>query len=200
MLNDSSIRSEPFLWIHLSGIVFLPVLLEIVWVSLALGNSFSPILELSLLGIGGIVPVLLMQLIRPFNIFSILLVSLKAESLTSEQKKILSLFKTTKQNFFSLLAAFIMAITLGLLYRLSPLSIGIASCLPQWHLLGLAIAILAFLGSNLFLQVPLGVLLVLLTKQSRLSEIEPYTTEKIDQNFTTPGIKVSRFSPKKVST
>jgi hypothetical protein len=190
----SALRSEPFLWIHLSGIALFPALLEVVWAGLAIGSpgSFST-LELVLIAIIGILPVLLMQLIRPFEIFSILLFALKPECLSLEQRQILAVFRTTKLKFLSAIAAGIMILLLWLLYSLSPLAIGLASFFPQSHVLGLEIAILAFLGSNLFLQVPISVLAVLLTKKSQLATMEPYPVDKINQDFTVPGIKVNQI-------
>ena len=189
----STLRSEPFLWIHLAGIALFPVLLEVTLIGLAIGDSFPYYIELPLLGAIAILPILLMQLNRPFDIFSILLFSLKPECLSDEQKKILSLFKTTKQKLISAIAAEIMLLILWLLYRLAPLAVGIAGFLPQWRILGLAIAAVAFLVGNLFLQVPLSVLLVLLTKESKLAQIEPYPDEQIKQSFTIPGIKVGKI-------
>ena len=190
----SALRSEPFLWIHLSGIALFPALLELVWVGLAMGSpgSFSA-LELVLIAIMGVVPVLWMQLIRPFEIFSILLFALKPECLSLEQRQILAVFKTAKLKFLSTIAAGIMVIVLWLLYSLCPLAIGLASFLPQSRILGLVIAILAFLGSNLFLQVPMSVLAVLLTNKSQLATMEPYPVDKISQDFTVPGIKVNQI-------
>ncbi|MGL5940913.1 MAG: low-complexity tail membrane protein [Waterburya sp.] len=189
----STLRSEPFLWIHLAGIVMFPALLEVVLLGLGTGDSWAYILELSLLAILGILPILWMQLTRPFDIFSILLFSLKAESLTNEQRKILSLFKTAKQKLFSLVAAGIMVLVLWLLYGLSPLAVGLVGFLPQWRILGLAIAIIAFFGCNLFLQVPVSVLLVLLTPKLSYVEAEPYPVDQIEQDFTVPGIKVNKI-------
>ncbi|WP_019504605.1 low-complexity tail membrane protein [Pleurocapsa sp. PCC 7319] len=189
----STFRSEPFLWIHLSGIVLFPILLEIVLIGLATGDSFSYILELLLIAAFGIIPVLRMQLTCPFDIFSILLFSLNPESLTTEQTRILSLFKSNKQKLFAILAAGFMLLLLWLLYRLSPLAVALFDFIPQWRILGLIIATIAFFGSNLFLQVPLSVLLVLLTKQSQFAQIEPYPQDQIEQDFTVPGIKVSKI-------
>jgi len=193
MLEVKSLRSEPFLWIHLSGIVMFPVCLGIMWIALGLGNTFNPFVELSILALIGILSILLMQLTRPFNIFSILLVSLRAESLNDQQKKILVLFKTFKNSLVSLLASSVMVVTLWLIYCLSPLSVGAINFVPQWRILSIAIACVAFWASNLFLQVPLSVLLVLLTKQAKLAKIKPYAVDKIEQDFTTPGIKVSKI-------
>jgi len=193
MLDAKSLRSEPFLWIHLSGIVMFPVFLSIVWIALGSGNAFTPLVELLTLALVGILPILLMQLTRPFNIFSILFVSLKTESLNDQQKVILALFKTFKQYFSSLVASGVMVLSLWLIYCLSPLSFGAINFVPQWRIVSLAIASVAFWASNLFLQVPLSVLLVLLTKEKKLATIKPYNVEKIDQNFTKPGIQVSKI-------
>jgi hypothetical protein len=190
----SSLRSEPFLWIHLSGIALFPIFLEITWLALAIGNPASfAVLELLPIAIVGIIPVLWMQLVYPFDIFSILLVSLKPEKLTIQQRKILTLLKTKQQQWLSAIAAILMIFVLWLLARLAPLAIELVAFLPQWRVFGLAIASLAFLGSNLFLQVPLGVLSVLLSSESKLANIEPYQLETIEKSFTVPGIKVNKI-------
>lgn len=199
----SSWRLEPFLWIHLSGIVIFPALLEVVLIGLGIGDSFGYIWELSLLVIFAILPILWMQLTRPFDIFSVLLFSLKAESLTNEQLKILSLFKTFQHKFVSLLVAGIMTGILWLLYSLSPLSVGVVDWIPQWRILGMTIALFAFLGSNLFLQIPISVLFVLLTKKLSYVQTPPYPIEEIEQSFTVPGIKIDKilwFLPPEVET
>ena len=193
MLNLKSLRSEPFLWIHLTGIVMFPICLEISMMALSIGDSYPVALELFLLIAIGILPILLMQWLRPFYIFSILFLSVKPETLSDDQRVILSLFKTFKQKLLSAIASVIIFFSLWLLYRLSPLATGVVDFLPQWHILGLSIAILAFLASNLFLQVPLSVLLVLITKQSKLDRVEPYPTEKINRSFAIPGIKVNQI-------
>ena len=55
-------------------------------------------------------------------------------------------------------------------------------------------AIVAFFGANLFVQIPLSVLQVLFTQESELTqiELELYTPETIEANFTTPGIQLSK--------
>ena len=186
-----NIRSEPFLWIHLAGVALFPGLLFIAWIGLSIGDSFSYVLELLWLAAIAIIPILFMQLTRPFYIFSVLIFSRSPECLSESQRKILSLFKTFKQKLLSIIAAAIMMLVLWLIYRLSPLAIGIV-VLPQWRILGLAIATLAFLGSNLFLQVPLSVLQVLLAKEAFI-KAEAYPLEKIARSFTIPGIKVSKI-------
>lgn len=188
-----NIRTEPFLWIHLTGIALFPIFIGLTSIALAVGDSFSYVIELPLLAAIAILPILLMQLIRPFDIFSVLFLSLKPECLSDEQRQILALFKTFKQQLTSITAALLMLAILWLLYHLSPLTIGIADFLPQWRIAGLAIASLTFLLANLFFQVPLSVLLVLTAKKSKLVNVEPYSIAEIKQNFTVPGIKVSKI-------
>lgn len=185
--------SEPFLWIHLGGIVMFPLFFLLTAVGLAVGESYSYWLEIPILVAIAILPILLMQLYRPFNIFSVLLFSLKPQSLTEDRRKILALFQRKQQKLVNAIAAVLMIFSLGLIYYSTPMLANIADLLPQQHILGFVVASIAFLGSNLFLQVPLSALQVLLTKESELDRIELYTPETVESNFTTLGIKLSKL-------
>lgn len=188
-----SVRSEPFVWIHLVGIAIFPILVIVTLLGLTVGDSYSHLIELPLLAAIAILPILLMQLRRPFDIFSVLFLSLAPESLSESQRKILSLFKTAAHKVWSIAAASMMLVLLWLIYQLSPLVLGIASFIPQWRVLGLGIAAIAFLGSNLFLQIPLSVLQVLVTPESKFTQIEPYPIEALGSSFTIPGVKVNKI-------
>lgn len=189
-------RFEPFLWIHLAGIAIAPLLLQIVWLGLAVGDPLPYVwLELLLLVAIGIIPIFWMQWQRPFEIFSLLLLAVKPKNLTPQQLQILSLFKTGKQRLLSLIVALGMVWVLWQLYRLAPLAAIAASFLPQWRILGLLIAALAFAASNLFVQVPVSVLGVLLTSNKKFDATTPYPSEKLSQQFTIPGFKVEKILP-----
>jgi hypothetical protein len=191
-----SFRSEPFLWIHLAGIAIAPLALQVVWLGLAVGDPLPFVwLELLFLAIVGILPVFWMQWQRPFDIFSLLLVALRPEILTLQQRQILSQLKTKKQRILSLVVALGMFWVLWQLYRLAPLAAIAAAALPQWRILGLLVAALAFLVSNLFVQVPVSVLGVLATSEQQLSAVEPCPSEQIPQQFTVPGFKVGKILP-----
>lgn len=191
-----SFRAEPFLWIHLAGIAIAPLLLQVVWLGLAVGDPLPFVwLELLLLAIVGILPVWWMQWQRPFDIFSLLLLSVRPDKLTPQQRQILSLLKTKKQRFLSLAVALGMVWVLWQLYRLAPLAAIAASFLPQWRILGLLIAALAFLASNLFVQVPVSVLGVLASSESQVNAIEPQPGEQIVRQFTVPGFKIEKILP-----
>lgn len=191
-----SFWTEPFLWIHLAGLAAVPLALEFVWLGLAVGDPILPIwLEWLLVGVFGIAPVLWMQLTRPFDIFSILVLALKPEQLTLEQRRLLSLFKTKNNPAVIIAGAVFMLWVLWQIYRVAPLAAAVAPFSPQWRIAGLLWAGLSFLGSNLFLQIPLSVLQVLLTSESELAAAEPYPIEKTSQDFTIPGIKVDKILP-----
>jgi hypothetical protein len=190
----SSFRNEPFLWIHLSGIAVAPIALLIVWLSLAIATPITPYwLELIILGMIGIIPILLMQWQKPFEIFSLLVVSLRPEVLTLEQRKILSLFKRPKQQFLALLTALLMAGKLYGIYYFAPLAALPVVNFPQVRLLALFVAAIAFLVANLFVQVPVSVLGILFTQNKIYEETTPINIEDIPKNLTVPGLRVRKI-------
>ncbi len=191
-----SFWTEPFLWIHLAGLAALPLCLELVWLGLAVGDPILPVwLEFLLVAVVGIVPVLWMQLTRPFDIFSLLVLAMKPEQLAEQQRRILSLFKTKINPLLTIAGAVFMLWVLWQIYRVAPVAAAIAPLAPGWRLAGLLGASLAFLASNLFLQVPLSVAQVLLTSESEFSSTEPYPVEKTLQDFTIPGVRVNQILP-----
>ncbi len=184
------------MWIHLAGIAALPLALELVWLGLAVGDPILPVwLELLLLAAVGILPVLWMQLTRPFDIFSILILAMKPEQLTQEQRRLLSLFKTKTNSVVTIAAAVFMLWVLWQIYRVAPVAATVAPFAARWRIIGLLWAGLAFLVSNLFLQVPLSVAQVLLTSESEFAATEPYPLEKMPQDFTIPGVRVNQILP-----
>lgn len=191
-----SFWTEPFLWIHLAGLAALPLTLELVWLGLAVGDPVLPVwLEFLVVAAIGIVPVLLMQLTRPFDIFSILVLAIKPEQLTPEQRRLLSLFKKKTSKVLTIIGAAFMLWVLWQIYRVAPVAATVTPLAPQWRVVGLLGAGLAFLASNLFLQVPSSVAQVLLTSESEWDATEPYPAEKTPQDFTIPFVRVNRILP-----
>lgn len=187
---------DPYLWIHLAGLAALPIFLELCLVGLALGEPLLPVwLEYLLVGGVGIAPVLGMQLFRPFYIFSILAVAVKPENLTPEQRQILSLFKNPQSRWLAIAGAVVLGAVLWPMYRWAPIASPIASAFPQWRFLGLLWAGLAFLLSNVFLQVPLSVLRVMLSREADFAAAEPMAPERIRQEFAILGWQVQKILP-----
>ncbi len=191
-----SFWTEPFLWIHLAGLAALPLTLEFVWVGLAVADPILPVwLELLVVAAVGIGPVLWMQLTRPFDIFSLLFLAMKPEQLTQEQRRLLSLFKTKTNPVVTIAAGVFMLWVLWQIYRVAPVAAAVLPFGSAWRLAGLLGAGLAFLASNLFLQVPLSVVQVLLTRESEWAATVPYSVEKVPQAFTLPGVRVNKILP-----
>lgn len=192
----SSFWSERFLWIHLAGLAVLPITLELCILGLAVGDPTLPVwLELLWVGSIGIIPALWMQWQRPFDIFSLLVAVIKPEQLTSDQKRILSLFKTKETRIGAVLAAVLSVGILWQLYRIAPVAVDVAPSPLGGRIIGLLVAAVAFAAANLFLQVPVSVLRILLSSDAKLMTMEPYPVEQIKQDFTLLGFQVNQILP-----
>lgn len=191
-----SFWSDPYLWIHLAGLATVPIWLELCLLGLAVGDPVLPVwLELFLIGIAGIVPTLWMQWQRPFNIFSLLAVALKPERLTEAQRQLLTLFTVPRNRFLAIAVSIVLAIVLQKLYFIAPIAASITPFTFAGRFGGLVVVAIAFLGANLFTQVPVAVLSVLLTSESTFAATLPFATDQISQRFTAIGLPVNQILP-----
>ena len=192
-----SFWSDPYLWIHLAGLAALPVFLELCVLGLATGDPLLPsVIEVALVALMGVAPVLWMQWQRPFSIFSLVAITLKSEQLSSEQRQLLSLFKAQEGNRVPIVLATIGSTALlWWLYRIAPIAAPVNPLSESGRLVGLLIAGVAFFGCNLFLQVPLSVVRVLLTSEEKFAATAPYALEQIPQDFTMVGLPVNQILP-----
>lgn len=197
----SLFRAEPILWIHVAGLAAVPIFLELCLVGLAVGDPAAPVwLELFIVAAIGIVPILWMQLSRPFYIFAILAFALKQEQLTTDQRKILTLIDTRLNRMLAAIASVLLLGILWQLYIAAPLAASVAPFPPEWRVLGLLLAGLAFLASNLFLQIPLSVVRLFVISDAEFAATEPYPLDKIPQNFTILGLRVNQIVPSLTDT
>ncbi|QLE55616.1 low-complexity tail membrane protein [Nostoc sp. TCL26-01] len=195
-----SFRSEPILWIHVAGLAAMPIFLLLCLLFLSVGQPVLPVwIELLLVAAVGVIPLLWMQLRRPFYIFAILGIAIKPENLTEQQRKILCLINTKLNRVLALVAAILSIGVLWQLYQATPLVVNVASFLPQWHGVGLVLAALTFLASNLFLQIPVSVARVLVTNDTEFAAIKPLPLEKIKKDFTILGVRVNKILPQLTS-
>ncbi|MBE9104838.1 low-complexity tail membrane protein, partial [Nostoc cf. edaphicum LEGE 07299] len=117
-----SFRSEPILWIHVAGLATLPVFLVLCLLFLSVGEPFLPVwMELLLVAAIGVLPLLWMQLRRPFYIFALLGIAQKPENLTEQQRKILCLINTKSNRILALVASVLSIWILWNLYQIAPL-------------------------------------------------------------------------------
>jgi hypothetical protein len=188
--------SDPYLWVHLAGLATVPLWLELCFLGLAVGDPLLPVwLELALVALVGIGPILWMQWQRPFSIFSLVLLAIKPDQLTDDQRRLLTLFKRPQNRIGTVLVVIALAVILQKLYWLSPIGAEITPLAGQSRLVGLGVAAIAFLGANLFFQVPVSVLSVLFTGEAAFAATAPYPVEQIPPGFTRIGFPVSKILP-----
>lgn len=191
-----SFWSDPYLWVHLAGLAAVPLLAEVCLVGLAVGDPWLPVwLEVLLVAAVGIAPTLWMQWKRPFCIFSLTPLALRPDALSDDRRRMLHLFKGTEVQALAGSAAIALFILLWQLFRFAPVATEAAAMLPQNRVLGLLIAAVAFLLCNLFVQVPLSVIRVLLSTDGAIAQFAPYTPAEVAQSFTIPGFRVKQILP-----
>jgi hypothetical protein len=191
-----SFWSDPYLWVHLAGVAAVPMFLAFCLLGLAVGEPSWPLsVEVAIVAIAGVVPVLWMQWRSPFYIFSLLAIALRPTRLTEDQRRILRQFKTPLVKILTTLTAGILVVLLWQLEQLAPL----ASVNSPWpedrHWVGLIVAALAFLGANLFSQVPASVAAVLMTSKRAFASVKPYPVEDVFKDFTVLGFPVRQVLP-----
>lgn len=188
---SSLARSEPYLWLHLTGIAALPLCLELCLVGLRASSSLPTGLVGLLVALAGVGPTVWMQWQRPFCIFSLVVLALKPEQLSETQRRILAQFKAP---IGRIIAVGVAGLALLILRQLIQWTVWIRPVpVPGGSLGGLLLAIAGFLLANLVLQVPASVLPVLLTPDAKL--MPPYPTAKILQDFTLIGLRVKQILP-----
>lgn len=176
--------SDPYLWLHAAGVAAVPLWLLICLLGFAVGDpSLPPWLELGLVAIAGIAPIAWMQFQRPFYIYSLLVVALRPERLTEDQRKVLALFQARRNPVWIGAGAFLLFLILKLLYGIAPIASEVTPFPPEWRVIGLGIAAIGFLASNLFLEVPLSVLQVMLASNQEFAAIAPVAIDQISRNF-----------------
>jgi hypothetical protein len=191
-----SFRLDPYLWVHLAGLAAVPLWLDICLLGLATGEPVLPTwLELALVAGFGILPVAWMQWRRPFCIFSLVFLSLRPDRLSEDRRRLLRLFKDPLVKFVTALAPVPLLWALNKLYMLAPLAADLTPFGLGGRWLGLLVAAIAFLLANLFVQVPLSVVRVLLTPQRVFDQLPPYAPEQVRQDFTLLGIRINQILP-----
>lgn len=191
-----SFWSEPYLWVHAAGAAVLPIFLELCLLGFAVGDPILPAgVEVGLVAAIGIAPLLWIQLFRPFYIFSLVVFALKPEKLSVNQRRILSLFKMQESRVLAAVTPVFLVGVLWQLYQIAPVAASVAPFPTTWRVAGLLLAAIAFLGCNLFLQVPVSVARILLLSEAEFAATEPYPADKIRRDFTIPGIQVNQILP-----
>jgi hypothetical protein len=192
----ASYRSDPYLWVHLAGLAAVPILALVCLLLLAAGDPLFPVaVELALLAIIGIGPVLWMQLRKPFYIFAVLLVAERPAALTEGQRRLLPWFRSHLSRTLAIAAGLPLFLLLWKLYDLSPIASGFTPFAGQSRVVVILLAAGVFLLVNLFVQVPLSVLRLLLVGDRQIAATPPCTLETIPKDFTILGWPVQQILP-----
>ncbi len=183
---------EPFLWIHASGIVVVPLWLALLLIGFSTGESlFFPWLEWGLISALGIAPVVWMQWQRPFYIFSLLAVAVPPDQIRPDQQSLLRGFQERGHRFLVVLPTTLIILLIGYwCYQIAPLFTSLNPLPPalQFRVVGVLIAVLALLGAHLFLQVPAAVFrLLVLVKDQHIEDWQPLEPAEIRSQFTLVG-------------
>lgn len=188
-------RRDPYLWVHLAGLATVPLWIDLCLLGLAVGNPTLPELELGVMVVLGVLPVLVMQLRRPFYIFSLPGLALKPAALQDDQRRLLSQFRSWRVRLGALLVPLPLVWILLKLYPLAFLARDLTPFGDWGRLGGVAIATLSFLMANLFLQIPIAVLQVLATPDRLIAKVAPYAAENVAADFTWIGLMVGKILP-----
>ena len=189
-------RRDPYLWIHLAGLATLPLWLDICLAGLAVGDPVvSPGLELITLGLVGTLPILWMQLQRPFYIFSVPGLALRPDQLSVERRRLLSLQRTLVSRLLVIFSAIALLFGLYWLYQLAPIAADMTPFAAKSRATGWAITAISFLCANLFVQVPATVLPLLLASPPTLQKTEPFESTLILKQFTVVGLRIESVLP-----
>lgn len=187
---------DPYLWLHVLGLAFLPLSLALVAIALPWGMPLPFALgELVLIVLLGGVPVWALQILRPWNPFSFLCFQIPPERMDDRQRQILRLIQGTRKPLLNVLGAIAMVVVLWQIAHYAPLAGGVSAGFWQWRVIGLGLAIAGFFLSNLFLQMPLTLLPILLLSEKTISEIDPHPNVSIRRDFACWGLPMGHLFP-----
>ena len=181
---------EPYVWVHVAGILAFPVWMGLCTLGLASAAPLLPLwLEMAAIALLGAGPILAMQLLKPFNIFSALMLAIPTDCLDDDRRRILALFQQRDQQLLAVAIAALMCCFLLDAYHLAPLveMFSPVRAAPGAGISRVVLAAIGFLGANLFLQIPMATLRVMATPDINLTEVSPVHVEDAREQFTTLG-------------
>lgn len=193
MLESKTVRQswhDPYVWVHVAGILMFPLWMGLCALGLASADPVLPLwLEMAAIALLGAGPIVAMQVLRPFNIFSALMVAIPTDCLDDDRRRILALFQERDQQLLAIAIAALMCCFLVDAYHLAPLveAFSPVQVAPGAGISRIVLATVGFLGANLFLQVPMATLRVMSMPDVAVTQATPITREDAAEQFTTLG-------------
>lgn len=136
-----------------------------------------------------------MQLKRPFYIFSLLGLAIRPDRLEADRCRLLTIQRSWITRSGVVMSALLLLYGLFWLYRLAPIAAGMTPFAQQSRAVGWGICAISFFFANLFTQVPMTVLPLLVVSPEQVSRIQPYTPTDVRSKFTLFGWRVARLLP-----
>ncbi len=197
--GKTSISNHPFIWGNIAFLAGVPWLLTLSMAGLAVGDPVFPTwLEISLLGFPAIAAVVWLQWQQPFSPFSLWFLVKPSESLSEDERRVLTLVKQQRNGWYvtgwlAIAVAFVISAIFCKLYIAAPLAQAIAPFPAGLRLFGIIWAEICFLLSNVLLQSGISALRIKLTAESEINSLQPFAIEKIRNNFTNIGWQVPQL-------
>ncbi|MGK7913037.1 MAG: low-complexity tail membrane protein [Synechococcus sp.] len=181
---------DPYVWVHVAGIVMFPLWMGLCAIGLASAEPVLPVwLEMVTIVVLGAGSILAMQLLKPFNIFSALMIAIPTDCLDDDHRRILAIFQEREQQILAIVISALMCCFLIDAYHLAPLleRFSPVRIAPGSGISRIILATVGFLGGNLFLQVPLATLRVMAMPDAAVAQVTPVQVEDAAEQFTTLG-------------
>jgi hypothetical protein len=191
--NHNLLGDHPFIWMNIGLLAGVPWLLALSMAGLAVGDPIFPAwFEICLLGFPAIALSVWLQWQQPIFPFSLWILAKSPESLGARELQILTLIKQKRNGWYmtgwvAIALSIVMGVIFCKIYLTAPLAAAIAPFPDSLRLFGILWAEICFLVSNILLQAGISALRIKLTPESELSGLQPFTVEKINNNFTNIG-------------
>jgi hypothetical protein len=191
--SSISPSNNPFIWGNIALLAGVPWLIALSMAGLAVGDPVFPEwFEIFLLGFPAIALVTWVQWQQPISPFSLWLVAKPSESLSDQERQILTLVKQHSNGWYvtgwiATAVALVMSAIFCKIYISAPLAQAIAPFPAGLRLFGILWAEICFLLSNILLQAGISALRIKLTAESDFQGLQPFALEKIKNSFTSIG-------------
>jgi hypothetical protein len=191
--SNISLGNNPFVWGNIALLAVVPWLLALSMAGLAVGDPVFPEwFEIFLLGFPAIALVAWVQWQQPISPFSLWFVAKPSESLSDQERQILTLVKQHNNGWYvtgwiATAVAIVMSAIFCKIDISAPLAQAIAPFPSGLRLFGILWTEIFFLLSNVIVQAGISALRIKLTADSELNGLKPFNPEKIKSSFTSVG-------------
>mgnify|MGYP001793925801 CR=1 FL=1 len=189
------LQQNRYLWIHFASLAMVPLLFDACLAGLASAGSAFQYPEAYgfqfwVIALLGVVPPLVMQLLKPFYVFSLPPLALRPAALTLEQRRCLRLLTSWQVKALSVVSAGVSFELLLQVYERLPQITPVMTPMA-----GMVCSAISFFFMSLFLQLSISSARALLVGPSTLKRVPPYESDAIAQDFLILGFPLNNLLP-----